>query len=321
MCTSSGSSLHSGSTGTMLPSRSSVGADDLGGHGADAESLQDVLLAHLKVVGARAYLRRELVAALLLATVSLRGPANPKSMNGRASNCAGSMIGSASCRTKSGEAQRNSSRPNTLRAINVESCSGPVPNTTSNPSLIGSTMLSTNRMSNRECRIALQERRTDPGGVVDADEDGYRDLQLALRLLSAAFDQGAHAVGLGQDVHGVCIDLLAEVGDGELMGVLAQQLDAEVGFQLGQLAADRGLRHSEQRRGLRQAAVLHHLAEHQQGIEVEGQVLFHCYPALRPLRRSRAVESLFQICNRVLRFCDLFSTISAAVTFGLEVAS
>ena len=40
--------------------------------------------------------------------------------------------------------------PWTFRAINVESCSGPVPNTTSNPSLTGSTRLSTNRMSNRE---------------------------------------------------------------------------------------------------------------------------------------------------------------------------
>ena len=71
-------------------------------------------------------------------------------MKGRLFNCVGSMSGSASCRTKSGEAHRKSLRLNTFRAINVESCSGPVPNTTSKPSLTGSTMSSTSRMSNRE---------------------------------------------------------------------------------------------------------------------------------------------------------------------------
>ena len=80
--------------------------------------------------------------------------------------------------------------------------------------------------------IALQERGADPGRVVDADEDRDGDPQFALRLLLAALHQCANAVGLGQDVHGVVVDLLAEVGDGELMGVLAQQLDAEVGLQL-----------------------------------------------------------------------------------------
>ena len=59
----------------MLPSRSSVGADDLRGHGADAEPLQDVLLAHLKVVGARPHLRRQLVSALLLGHGELAWPA------------------------------------------------------------------------------------------------------------------------------------------------------------------------------------------------------------------------------------------------------
>ena len=62
MCTSNGSGCHSGNTATTLPSRSSVGADDLGGHGADAEALQDVLLAHLKVVGAGPHRRRQLEA-------------------------------------------------------------------------------------------------------------------------------------------------------------------------------------------------------------------------------------------------------------------
>ena len=139
--------------------------------------------------------------------------------------------------------------------------------------------------------IVLQERGTDPRRVVDAEEDGYRHPQLALRLLPAALDQGADAVGLGQDVHGVAVDLLAEVGDGELMGVLAQQLDAEVGFELRQLAADRRLGHAEQHGRLRQAAALDHLAEYQQGVEVERQVLFH---------------QLFQICNRVLHSCICF---------------
>jgi hypothetical protein len=53
------------------------------------------------------------------------------------------------------------------------------------------------------------------------------------------------------------------------MRILAQQLDAEVGFQLRQLAADGGFGHSEQCRRLREAAAFHHLAENQQGIEVE----------------------------------------------------
>ena len=212
-------------------------------------------------------------------------------MNGSVSNCAGSVIGSGNCATKSGEAQRKSSRLNTFRAISVESWSGPVPNTTSNPSLIGSTRLSTNRMSSRELGIVLKERSADPRRVVDTEEDRYRDPELALRFLPAAFDQSAHAVGLRQDVHGVAVDLLAEVGDGELVGVLAQQFDAEVGFELRQLSADGGLGHPEQCRCLRQAAALDHLAEYQQGVEVERQVLFH---------------QLFQICNRVLRFCICF---------------
>jgi len=42
----------------------------------------------------------------------------------------------------------------------------------------------------------------------------------------------------------------------------------------------------------RQAAAFDHLAEYQQGIEVEGRVLFH---------------GLFQLCNRVLRFCIYFA--------------
>ncbi len=71
------------------------------------------------------------------------------------------------------------------------------------------------------------------------------------------------------------IDLLAEIGDGQLVGVLSQQLDAEVGFELGELAADRRFRHAEQRRRLRQAAAFDDLAEHQQGIEVERRILFH----------------------------------------------
>ena len=148
--------------------------------------------------------------------------------------------------------------------------------------------------------MALQKRGADPRRVVDADEDRYRDPQLALRLLLAAVHQRANAVGLGQDVHGVVIDLLAEVGDRELMGVLAKQLDAEIGFQLRQLAADGGLRHAEQCGRLRQAAAFHHLAEYQQGIEVEGQILFHCCFVLL------ASAGLFQICNRVLRFCICF---------------
>ena len=139
--------------------------------------------------------------------------------------------------------------------------------------------------------IALQERGADPRRVVDADEDRYRDPQLALRLLPAAFDQCAYAVGLGQDVHGVAVDLLAEVGDGELMGVLAQQLDAEVGFELRQLAADGGFGHAEQRRRFRQAAALDHLAEYQQGVEVEGQVLFHA--AVPNMQQGVAVLRLF----------------------------
>ena len=41
------------------------GADDLSGHHADAESLQDVLLAHLKVVGARPHQGRQLVMSAM----------------------------------------------------------------------------------------------------------------------------------------------------------------------------------------------------------------------------------------------------------------
>ena len=144
--------------------------------------------------------------------------------------------------------------------------------------------------------IVLQERGTDPGRVVDAEEDRYRDPQFALRFLPAALHQSAHAIGLGQDVDGMAVDLLAEVGDGQLMGVLSQQLDAEVGLQLGQLAAHGGFGHAEQHGCLRQAAAFHHLAEYQQGVEVEGQVLFHV---------------LFQICNRVLRFCICFDYFSS----------
>jgi hypothetical protein len=114
----------------------------------------------------------------------------------------------------------------------------------------------------------------------------YGDPQLALWLLLAAFHQCAHVVGLGQDFYRVAVDLFTEVGDGELMCVLPQQFDAEVGFQFRQLAADGGLGHPEQCRRFRQTAAFHHLAEYQQGVDVEGQVLFH---------------QLFQICNRVLQ--------------------
>ena len=54
-------------------------------------------------------------------------------------------------------------------------------------------MLSTSRMSNRECGIALQKCGADPGRVVDADEDRYRDSQFALRFLLAALHEGANA--------------------------------------------------------------------------------------------------------------------------------
>ena len=111
----------------------------------------------------------------------------------------------------------------------------------------------------------------------------------------AALHQGAHAIGFRQDADGMAVDLLAEVGDGQLMGVLSQQLDTEVGLQLGQLAAHGGFGHSEQHGRLRQAATFDHLAEYQQGVEVEWQVLFH---------------ELFQICNRVLRVCICFDHFS-----------
>ena len=159
------------------------------------------------------------------------GPQKPKSMKGRLFNCAGSVSGLASCRTKSGDAQRKSSRsehlPRDQRRIlqrpgaehHVEPVLDRVDHVVHQPDV------------QPRVGIALQERGADPGRVVDADEDRYRDPQLALRLLPAALDQRANAVGLGQDVHGVVVDLLAEVGDGELMGVLAQQLDAEVGLR------------------------------------------------------------------------------------------
>src|SRR4029079_17162925 len=123
--------------------------------------------------------------------------------------------------------------------------------------------------------IALEERGADPGSVVDADEDRDGDPKLALRFLSTALHQCAHTVGLGQDVDGVVVNLLAEVGDGELVGVLAKQLDAEVGLELGELAADGGFGHPEQCRRFRKAATFHHIDEYQQGVDVEGQVLFH----------------------------------------------
>jgi len=104
---------------------------------------------------------------------------------------------------------------------------------------------------------------------------GMATPKLALRFLSTALHQCAHTVGLGQDVDGVVVNLLAEVGDGELVGVLAKQLDAEVGLELGELAADGGFGHPEQCRRFRKAATFHHLAEYQQGVDVEGQVLFH----------------------------------------------
>ena len=71
MWTSNGSGFQSGSTGTRVPSRSSWVQMIWGGHGADAESLQNVLLAHLKVVGARPHLGRQLVSALLLGHAEL----------------------------------------------------------------------------------------------------------------------------------------------------------------------------------------------------------------------------------------------------------
>ena len=128
-----------------------VSTDDLRGHGTDAEPLQNILLAHLKVVGASPHLRRQLISPFVFGHRELVWPAEAEVDEGQVSNCLGSTSGSASCPTKSGEAQRKSARLNTFRAISVESCSGPLPNTTSKPSLIGSTMLSTSRMSNREC--------------------------------------------------------------------------------------------------------------------------------------------------------------------------
>ena len=150
MCTSSGSRLHSGSTGTMLPSRNSVvqmiwwaWRRCRAPAGCTACTLESCWRVPAPEATAR-------IAVFAWLTVSLRGPPKPKSMNGKVFNCVGTVMGSASCPTKSGEAHRNSSRLKTFRAISVESCSGPVPNTTSKPSLIGSTMLSTNRMSKRE---------------------------------------------------------------------------------------------------------------------------------------------------------------------------
>ena len=96
------------------------------------------------------------------------------------------------------------------------------------------------------------------------------------------------------------IDLLAEIGDGQLMGVPAQELDAEVGLQLGQLAADGGFGHPQKRCRLREAAALHHFAEHQHGVQVERHGLFHRVAVLFLGIR------VFQICNRVLRGCALF---------------
>ena len=94
-----------------------------------------------------------------------------------------------------------------------------MPNTTSNPSLMGLTMSSTNRMSNRVVRISLQECGADAGRVVNADEDGNGDSHSTLRFLPTAFDQRTNAVGLVQDACGVPVHLLAEVGNSELMRI------------------------------------------------------------------------------------------------------
>src|SRR3546814_8706194 len=70
-------------------------------------------------------------------------------MNGTSDSCDGDRRGFGRFSTKAGAAHRNPSSVNTFLAIKAESCSGPTPNATSKPSLIGCTALSTSRISSR----------------------------------------------------------------------------------------------------------------------------------------------------------------------------
>ena len=98
-----------------------VSADDLSGHGADAKTLQDVLLAHLKVVGARPYLRRQLMSPLAVDNRELVWPGEAEVDEGQTIQLCRFDERFGRFPTKCGDAHRKSSRLNTFRAINVES--------------------------------------------------------------------------------------------------------------------------------------------------------------------------------------------------------
>jgi hypothetical protein len=66
-----------------------VSTDDLRGHGTDAEPLQNVLLAHLKVVGASPHLRRQLISPLVFGHRELVWPAEAEVDEGQVAQLLG----------------------------------------------------------------------------------------------------------------------------------------------------------------------------------------------------------------------------------------
>ncbi|MNN64206.1 hypothetical protein D3C81_1796370 [compost metagenome] len=108
---------------------------------------------------------------------------------------------------------------------------------------------------------------------------GATDTHHTLGFGAVAFDHLGRAFGLHHHGHAMAVVLLADLGDREVPRGALDQAHAEALLQVGDAPAELGLGHVQRTPGRGEAAVLHHLGEVVEVVEV-----FHQRSPNRTLR-------------------------------------